>query len=384
MVLAAVRVWARPSAVRPYGLERTKKSWPAALPSDLRKGSALLAGAAKKPKERKKGLCRSRKGRAFPQIRRQSRQALGRFLHSWVAATAVVVAVLLAAGCGKDRAGEATDHHTETNGLSQTAVDKPPVKPASSTVNPTTFEILSVLSVEQEVDLLAQHDGVVSEIVRDEGSQVDRGAVLARLDDREILTKLDRVRADLLVAQNNVKYNEAELKAKEAAYRRAQEMRKLGLGSQAQLEEAEFRAQGAKYDLESLKAVVQRTHADIHMLDLELEQTRIAAPFAGVVARRYIRSGQQLTRNEKCFRLSQLSPLRVQFLVPETARRPAVGQGVRVSLVTGSRRAYTARVQRVSPVVDAASGSYDVTAVLAGADLGALRPGMSVRVLWPH
>ena len=62
MVLAAVRVWARPSAVRPYGLERTKKSWPAALPSDLRKGSALLAGAAKKPKERKKGLCRSRKG----------------------------------------------------------------------------------------------------------------------------------------------------------------------------------------------------------------------------------------------------------------------------------------------------------------------------------
>lgn len=332
MVLAAVRVWATPSGVLP------SVPWP--------------------------------KG-----VRHYIRPA---------AATAVVLAMLVVAGCGKDRAGqaEATDHHTGTNGLSQAAVDSPPVKPATSTANSGTLEILTVLSVEQEVDLLAQHDGVVSEIARDEGSQVDRGAVLARLDDREIQTKLKRAGAELLVAENNVRYNEAELKAKEAAYRRAQEMRKLGLGSQAVLEEAEFKAQGAKYDLESLKAVVQRTQADIQMLQLELEQMRIAAPFAGVLARRYIRSGQQLSRNDKCFRLSQLAPLRVQFLVPETAGRPVVGRSVRVGLVTGGR-AYAARVQRVSPVVDAASGSYGVTAVLAGSDSGALRPGMSVRVLWP-
>jgi membrane fusion protein, multidrug efflux system len=293
--------------------------------------------------------------------------------------------MFLVAGCGKERASraEATDHHAEANVLRQPAVATPPLGTAGSTANPGTLEILTVLSVEQEVDLLAQHDGVVSEIAQEEGSLVDKGTVLARLDDREIQTKLDRARADLLVAENNVKYNEAELKAKEAAYRRAQEMRNLGLGSQAELEEAEFKAQGAKYDLASLKAIVQRTHADIHMLELELEQMRIAAPFAGVVARRYIRSGQQLSRNDKCFRLSQLAPLRVQFLVPETAQHPVVGQSVRVGLVTDRRRVYTARVQRVSPVVDASSGSYDVTAMLEDPDLGALRPGMSVQVLWP-
>jgi membrane fusion protein, multidrug efflux system len=301
-----------------------------------------------------------------------------------VAATAVVVAVLLVAGCAKDQAGksEAADHSAGTNAFTQPPADTSTVKPTAPITNPGVLEILSVLSVEEDVDLLAQHDGVVSEIARDEGSQVDKGTVLARLDDREIQAKLDHARADLLVAENNVKYNEAELKAKEAAYRRAQEMRKLGLGSQAELEEAEFKAQGAKYDLESLKAVVQRTHADIRMMELELEQTRIAAPFAGAVARRYIRAGQQLSRNDKCFRLSQLSPLRVQFLVPETAGRPAAGQSVRIRPLTDSRRTYAARVQRVSPVIDAASGSYDVTAALAGSDLGALRPGMSVRVLW--
>jgi membrane fusion protein (multidrug efflux system) len=295
------------------------------------------------------------------------------------------VTTFLVAGCGKERSGraEATDHHAEASTLRQPAVDTPPSEAAASTANPGALEILSVLSVEQEVDLLAQHDGVVSEIAQEEGSPVDKGTVLARLDDREIQTKLDRARADLLVAENNVKYNEAELKAKEAAYRRAQEMSKLGLGSQAELEEAEFKAQGAKYDLESLKAIVQRAHVDIHMLELELEQMRITAPFAGVVARRYIRSGQQLSRNDKCFRLSQLAPLRVQFLVPETAEHPVLGQSVGVGLMTGSRRVYRARLQHVSPVVDPASGSYDVTAVLEDPDSGALRPGMSVRVLWP-
>ena len=297
----------------------------------------------------------------------------------------IAAAVLLAAACGKEQASklEATDRPAGVNALGQPAVEKPTVKSGGSTANPGTLEILSVLSVEQEIDVLAQHDGVVDEIACDEGSQVGKGAVLAHLDDREIQTKLERARADLLVAENNVKYNEAELKAKETAYRRAQEMRSLGLGSQAALEEAEFKAQGAKYDLESLKAIVQRTHADIHMLELELEQTRITAPFAGVVARRYIRAGQQLTRNDKCFRLSQLSPLRVQFLVPETAGRPVVGRTVRIESMIGNRRVYKAQIQRVSPVVDAASGSYEVTAVLVGTDLGALRPGMSVQVLWP-
>jgi hypothetical protein len=36
----------------------------------------------------------------------------------------------------------------------------------------------------------------------------------------------------------------------------------------------------------------------------------------------------------------------------------------------------------MSPIVDPASDSYDVTARLAGADISDLRPGMAVRVEW--
>jgi membrane fusion protein (multidrug efflux system) len=241
-----------------------------------------------------------------------------------------------------------------------------------------------VLSVEQEVDVLAQREGVVVDLACDEGSQVEKGAVLARLDDRTLVAELDRARDNLKVANENVKYNEAEVKAQQAAYRRAQELRKYGLGSDAALEEAEFKATGAQHDLESWRAVVERSQAEIRLAELEVEKTRIGAPFSGVVTRRYIRLGQSILKDEKCFRLSQLAPLRVRFLVPETAAlRPNTGMQVKLSLVSDSQRILTARVQKVSPTIDPASGSYEVTAQLIAPDLRDLRPGMAVRVLWP-
>lgn len=291
---------------------------------------------------------------------------------------AVVALALVTVACGESK--PAPTQATPAT----TAAQKPATPPPSATKAPAeTLEILSVLSVEQEVDVLAQRRGVVMEIVSDQGAVVQKGAVLARLDERELQAQLDRARADLQVARNNVKYNEAEVKAREAAYRRAQEMRKAGLSSDADLEEAEFRAEGARFDLESWRSVVVRNQAEIRMLELELEKTRIRAPFQGVVVSRAIRLGQDVLADEKCFRLSQLSPLLVRFLVPEaSAQIPRIGDSLDLVLHADHERRYSARIQKVSPVVDAASGSYDVTAQLAGPELQSLRPGMSVRVLW--
>jgi RND family efflux transporter MFP subunit len=244
-------------------------------------------------------------------------------------------------------------------------------------------ELLTVLSVEREVDLRAQREGVVVEIVSEQGDRVEAGAVLGRIDDRETVAQVDRARADLEVAENQVKYSEAQVKARDAAYRRAQEMRELGLNSDADLEEAEFRSVGARHDLNSWRAAVERAQAEIRKLEVELEKTRLHAPFAGVVARRYIRPGQNVRKDDPCFRLSELSPLQVRFLVAETSpHQPREGESVNVVAVTSPERVYTARIRRVSPVVDAASGGIEVIAELTNPDLRELRPGMAAKVLW--
>ena len=282
---------------------------------------------------------------------------------------------LAAAGCDNSSVA------SSPNPAPPPAVTAPATVPSKSA---NAADILSVLTVEHEVDITSQRDGLVISLSHDEGSAVKAGDVLGQIDDRSLQMELIKANSDLQVADNNRKYKEAELKAKSAAFRRQQQLRALGLSSDADLETAEFEAKAADYDLHGYEALVESGHAEINRLKLEMDQTRIHAPFSGVVVRRYIREGQAISKGDKCFRVSQLSPLQVQFQVPESsARRPALGAPVELSLVEGSGRALTARVTKVSPTIDAASDSYDVLAQLTGSGISDLRPGMAVKVLWP-
>jgi len=296
-----------------------------------------------------------------------------------IAAAVVFFAV---AGCGDSPAPSTSS-----------AASPPPPAPANSApATPDSFAprpadaagILSVLSVEHQVDVGTQMDGVVVSIDKDEGSPVQFGDVLGRLDDRDLQMELVKANDDLKVSQNNVLYKEAELKAKSAALKRQQLLRDSGLSSQADLEEAEFEAKAADYDLKGWRAEVESSEAHIRQLELQIDETQLRAPFSGVVVRRYIRVGQVLAKNDKCFRVSQLAPLLVQFQVPESSgQKPAEGAPLQLRLADNPARTMAARVTKVSPTVDPASDSYDVTAQLTGQDLASLRPGMAVRVLWP-
>lgn len=244
--------------------------------------------------------------------------------------------------------------------------------------------ILSVLTVEHQVDVLAERDGVVLTIDADESARVRQGQTLAQLDDRTQRAQLAHDQADLVVANDNVKYNEAEVRAKQANYRRYQELSKYGLGSEADLEKARFEAEGAQYDLDSWRAIVKRTETQIRIAELEIGKMKIRAPFDGVVARRYVRQGQALAKGDRCFRITQLRPLRVRFPVPETSPlTPRTGDRLLVSVAAEPTRVFPARIIRVSPVIDPASASWDVLAELTGRPPDDLRPGMAVEVHWP-
>ena len=261
----------------------------------------------------------------------------------------------------------------------------PATSPEASTQSRAAAnDALSVLSVEHQVDVASERDGVVVSVAEDEGSTVKAGEILGQLDDRALQFEMVKARDDLQVAQNNVKYKEAELKAKGAALQRQQQLRELGLSSQADLETANFEAKAAEYDMHGWEAMAESSEAEIHRLEVEIDQTRLRAPFSGAVVERYVRQGQTVARGDKCFRVSQLAPLQVHFQVPESAaRHPQRGAPVGIVLVDDPARSLTARVEKISPVVDPASDSYDVTAELTGKAISDLRPGMAVRVVWP-
>jgi membrane fusion protein, multidrug efflux system len=294
----------------------------------------------------------------------------------------VISAVVVSAGCGGS-SGESNGNNLSRSapGASNPVPGNVPANSAPERAK--TADILSVLTVEHQVDIAAQRDGVVTAISKDEGGAVKTGEVLAQLDDRTLQMELIKANDDLQVEDNNRKYKEAELKAKSAAYHRQQQLRALGLSSDADLEAAEFQEKAAEYDLRGYEALVESGHAEIKRLELEADQTRIHAPFSGVVVRRYVREGQAISKGDKCFRVSQLAPLQVQFQVPESSgKRPANGEPVELSLVEDSGRRLNAHILKVSPTIDAASDSYDVLAQLTGSNISDLRPGMAVKVNW--
>src|ERR1700677_201433 len=143
-----------------------------------------------------------------------------------------------------------------------------PAPSAVSAKGTETGDILSVLTVEHQVDLSSQRDGTVTSVAKDEGSVVKTGEILGRLDDRSLQQELIKARDDLKVTQNNLQYKAAELKAKGAAYRRQQQLREAGLSSQADLEAAEFEAKGAEYDMHGYEALVESGQAEIHRLEI--------------------------------------------------------------------------------------------------------------------
>jgi RND family efflux transporter MFP subunit len=317
-----------------------------------------------------------------PAIRKEGWKMMRRGVHI-VVTSAMAAAVILTAGCGGS-AGESNSNNTArpTPSVSSPTNANPPANSVPS--RPKPGDILSVLTVEHQVDIAAQRDGVVTAISKDEGNAVKTGEILAQLDDRTLQMELIKANDDLQVEDNNRKYKEAELKAKSAAFHRQQQLRALGLSSDADLEAAEFQEKAAEYDLRGYEALVESGHAEINRLQLEADQTRVHAPFSGVVVRRYVREGQAISKGDKTFRISQLAPLQVQFQIPESSgKRPAVGAPVELSLIEDSGRKLTAHIVKVSPTIDAASDSYDVLAQLTGSAISDLRPGMAVKIIWP-
>jgi len=303
--------------------------------------------------------------------------------NSAIAVFAAAALALVVAGCSDSSKGPDSTAAAPARASTTSAPSRPAAPPSASKSN-QPGDVLSVLSVEHQVDLSTERDGVVVSIAKDEGSAVKAGDILGQLDDRTLQMELNKARNDLTVAENNVKFKQAELKAKGSALKRQQELRAYGLSSEADLEAAEFEAKGAEYDLHGWEAMVESSHSEIRRLEIQLDQTRLRAPFNGVVVRRYVREGQAVSKNDKCFRISQLAPLQVQFQVPESsAKRPQTGAPVDLALVGDSSRSISARVVKVSPTVDPASDSYDVTAQLSGPGISDLRPGMAVRVIWP-
>ena len=234
--------------------------------------------------------------------------------------------------------------------------DKPsavPVEVAQVARQPLSASYSGTASLQavREAQVVAKTTGVLLDLRIEEGERVRSGQVLARLDDER--SKLEVQRA------------EAAMRKLEAEYARSQELfaRKL-IAADAH--------ERIRFDLATQRAAWE-------LARLELSYAKVTAPIDGVIAERLVKEGNLIQPNETLFRIVDTSRLQAVLNVPE--RELATMQdGLPVSLRADALpgQDFTGVVDRVSPVVDAGSGTFRVTAMFDG-DSG-LRPGMFGRV----
>jgi len=296
----------------------------------------------------------------------------GNMTKHWTWMSMIFALTLLSGGCSSSKSGVA-------DGPPQVATAAAAVPPAKAAQDADVVATGPIV-VEQQVEVAAQRDGLIAEVVADVGAGVRKGTLLARLDDRQLRAERDAAEAKLLSIQADVKNWEAETKVQEADQSRAEQMRKAELNTQQDVEHARYKVIASRFEVEREMHDLENGKATLRSLDLELEKTRIVAPFDGVVARRYVRAGESVRKGERLFWVTATSPMRVRFTLPEQyLGRVKPGQTLSVASAATPEEKHAARVILVSPVVDPASGTIEVLAQLVG-PAGALRPGMTANI----
>jgi len=235
--------------------------------------------------------------------------------------------------------------------------------------------------VENQVDVAALREGVITSILAEPNTRVHKGQLLARLDDRQISADLDAASAKTRSIQANLKNWEAETKVLESDLTRAQKLWEAGVFTKETLEHAQYKVQADRYEISREAELLTNAQATERSLQLEKEKTRITAPFDGVVARRYVRVGQKVAISDRLFWVTAVAPLEVRFTLPERfLGKLRNGQTVSVELADGSSAVHhTAAVTQISPVVDPSSGTIEVLARVQG-QASDLRPGMLANI----
>ncbi len=199
-----------------------------------------------------------------------------------------------------------------------------------------------------------ERSGLVSELQVREGSEVQRGDVLASLDTARLTARRDAMAADLERVQ-------AELELARLQETRQLDLQSTGAVSEAAVDETRL---GAK----ALAAQLANVRSQLRGLEIDLEKSVLRAPYAGTVAQRLVESGAVVNAGSTVLRLvaADRREAHIGVAVEQTQMlRPGERYSLALRDVT-----FTASLRSIRPDVDprtlTATAVFDLPAEVNG------------------
>lgn len=205
--------------------------------------------------------------------------------------------------------------------------------------------------------LAAQAEGFVTSLPVRENQGVQGGGLLMQIDTAEAALAVAQARANLLAA--------------EADYRQ----RTL---FDDEIDDPAIRAERER--IARTTSGLDQAQVALRQAEIQLERTRVTAPFGGRVANLEVVEGQNVTVGQELLTIVDLDPIKVEVQVLESELR-FLSEGRRATLVFNAYPGedFGGRIETINPVVDPETSTGRVTVVLPNGD-GRIKPGMYAEV----
>jgi membrane fusion protein (multidrug efflux system) len=214
-------------------------------------------------------------------------------------------------------------------------IEQEPIRQGQQKLNAVGFVVVpthmselinstGTLRPDEEVDLAFETSGKIVGINFTEGTRVKKGDLLAKINDRPLQAQLEKLVAQLKMSE-------------------AKEFRQRSLLDKDAISQESY--DQVQTDVQSLKA-------DINLIRSRISETELRAPFDGIIGLRYLSEGSYATSATKIAKLIKISPIKIEFSIPEKyASEIKIGYPITFS-IDGSDNVFKASVYAVDPKID--------------------------------
>jgi membrane fusion protein, multidrug efflux system len=220
---------------------------------------------------------------------------------------------------------------------------------------PSTMSVIGTAAAVEGVTLSADLPGTIDKIHFESGQWAHEGDILIELDTRQERAQLASLEAQRDLARIN--------------YGRANELAKAGVISRSEFDNATTQQKATEAQVGDIRAAIARK--------------TIHAPFSGLLGIRQVSLGQYLAAGQAIVSLQSLSPIYVNFGVPQQDTPKVIpGHVLRVTNSDLPGMGFTGRITALDSVISEQTRNIQVQATVTNKE-NKLRPGMFVQVELP-
>ena len=214
----------------------------------------------------------------------------------------------------------------------------------------------------EEVLVKSEEKGKVIQVSFKEGSKVEKGDILVRLDDEKIRAEVKRLKAQIVQYKTQLARTEKTLK------------RNSGLLKEKVISDQKFDDLVAQKGIDG--AVIEQAEASLLIAQERLEDMEVRSPFDAVTSERLVAEGDYLAVGDPIVTVVQVDPLKVSVRIFEKFKNKIhIGMPVKIQVEAFPEEVFIGSVYFISPSVDLKTRTFLVKALVTNPDTK-LNPGM--------